>query len=398
MLTLVLTLPTFAEWEMLHELSATYAVYITKEGVMLHSDFQDDRTGGIYISEDKGLTWKKTNAKDYNYSGFYEYGDYVYAVGYSARIARSEDGGRTWDVLNYSRALENIKGANASGIAGTACYGLALHNGKLYACDFAFGVVMSEDWGESWSLVDLGGLTYKIDDGGKGDGTAIETLYNIFDYNGTLMTCGLYHCYVLNDNTNRWTLKRNDSNCMAVHTVFDGTLYCGRSMPNWDADYPFLLSTLNMIAWKKVAHPTGVLDTNVRALFSDNEYIYAGLQRGGVFVTADKGMHWYDISYNLPHIELPDGKSEDFLSPLRFASDDEYLYLAIYNEPWNESQHTSGVYRISKSELHTVTGIDAPSVVSSSATGTLYDLSGRCIAPTKAQRGLYIQNGKTLIK
>lgn len=386
-----------ADWEMMHEQSATYTFHITHEGLMLTSDFLDDRTGGIYISEDKGATWKKTNAKDFNYNRFYEFGDYVYAVGYSARIARSEDGGRTWDVLNYSQALKGLANATPSNIASSACYGLALHNGRLYASDFAFGVVASDDWGETWQSVDPASISYTVDDGGKGDGTMIETLYNIYEYNGTLVATGLYHNYTLDDNTGTWKLNRADSNNMVVATEFDGVLYCGRSMPNWDEKAPFLETTTDLHTWGRTNHPEGVIDNNVRAIYSDDRYIYVGLQNGGAFFTDDKGETWHDITLNMPHIEIEGyGPLPDmFLSPLTLISDDNYLYMALYNEPWNAAQHTSGTYRISKKELAGYCAGTSTVRTDTPAAKQGFDLSGR---PFSGSHGLWISQGKKVMK
>ena len=72
---------------------------------MLASNYVWDNSGGIFLSTDQGKTWKKTAGKDYHYSEMLEGNGYVFAAGMGAHIARSADGGQTWEMLSYSRAL-----------------------------------------------------------------------------------------------------------------------------------------------------------------------------------------------------------------------------------------------------------------------------------------------------
>ena len=99
-----------AAWEQVWAHPTTQAHIITSKGTFLISDYDDNRKGGIFFSEDKGKTWKQTEVKDFNYHKFYEADGYVYALGTSARIARSSDDGRTWEILNYSKTLEGLNG------------------------------------------------------------------------------------------------------------------------------------------------------------------------------------------------------------------------------------------------------------------------------------------------
>lgn len=388
-----------AEWELLREQNAAYGFFITQEGVMLLSDYDDFSTsGGIFYSEDNGLTWERSNAKDFYYSKFIEAGDYVYAVGYKCRVARSEDGGRTWEILNYSRALNGLPYATTDNFNSSAAYGIAFHNGRLYVADFSFGVVVSDDCGETWQQVDPESLMQDVDDGGKGGGKMIENLYMLSEYDGTLIAYGLYNVFKLNDETGKWEYVRG-SNCMAVNTVFHGELFTGCSMPNDNFDTPFLHRTTDLKQWGAVSHPAGVMDTNVRALTSDNARIYAALQWGGVYMTSDEGATWHHISKGLPHtIDYSTGKeSSNYLSTLQLWPAQDYLYAVMYNEPWNESQHTSGLYRIKMSDLEDIDPTGIATVVAAPVT-TLpaYDLQGRPAAAN--HRGLSVTAGKKIVR
>ena len=402
-LSLLCSTPAKAEWELMHEQNATYTFHITKDGTMLLSDFLWEMNGGIYISEDHGATWTHTGAKDYNYSNFYEFGDYIYAIGYGCHIARSEDGGHTWDILYYGRALEEagVPHANPDNLESSQVQAMALYNDKLYVADCNFGVVMSDDWGETWKTTDYKSLSYEVDDGGKGDGTAIDFLYNLVVYNGKLMATALYRCYEYLPATNKWKVIRNDSNVTAVWTIFNNTLYVGRSIFNMSTEIPFLMKTNDLKTWKDTGRPSNTVDTNVRALYSDKDCIYAGLQNGGLYFSYDGGATWNCCNEGLPH-RYENGKlTEEYQHLLRIISDDEYVYVAMYNEPWNESEHSSGVYRISRYELDGFrpAGIgelaNETSPIKEEREG-LFDLTGRRV--NNCMPGISIQSGKKVIR
>lgn len=390
-----------AEWELVHELNAAYGLYVTKDGTMLMSNydfyFED---GGIFVSDDQGATWTKTDVADHYYNEYFEVDDYVFAAGYGANIARSNDGGHTWQVLNYASALKGLPNATADNISGTACYGITCHDGRLYAADYMYGVIASDDWGETWSPVDPDGLSYETEGkDGKG-GKAIENLYKISEYNGTLIAHGLYKIYALDDATGTWKALRNSNN-MAVYTIFHGELFTGCSMPNENMSTPFLYRTTDLKTWKHVGHPEGVLDTNIRALTSDESRIYAALQYGGVFMTSDCGQTWHFISEGLPHVyNMYEGYFYDdyILSTLQLVATKDYLYALMYNEPWNIDQHTSGLYRISMAELEEIdpTGINATTIPLSAPAAPTFSLDGR---RTKvAQKGCVIEGNKKVLR
>lgn len=391
---LLLQFPSFAfaDWELLHELSATYTFHVTEEGLMLMTDLLEDGQGGIYYSEDKGATWQKSSARGYQFNRIYEYGDYVYAVGGSARIARSEDGGRTWDMLNYSRAIEHLfsAGKEEASLESTACYALAEHAGKLYAADFVYGVLVSEDWGESWTLLDRKSLMV--------DGS-MDPLYNLVEYKGKLYAMGMYQYYQFVDSTQKWKTVRS-SNFMAVWTILDDVLYVGQSRPNEDENSPFLMKTTTGSSFTNIKHPAGTYDTNVRALHSDFKNIYVGMQTSGIYFSPDKGKTFFNISKGLPHIKDGFGKdTEMYLYPLTFDDDDEYLYVAIYNEAYNASQHTSGVYRLSKQDIEElVAGISQPVAGNEQTAQTSYDLQGRTLTSATQSKGIVITNGKKMLR
>lgn len=346
----LISLEAAAQWKLLKSLPATHAMFITKSGNMLMSDFDLKRNGGIWFSKDKGETWEKGEIADYNYSGFYEFENYVFAIGYAGRIARSADSGETWELINYTLPLKE-KGIFDDNMAeATTCYAMEYHKDKLYIADFTGGgVLYSEDMGESWNLTDLNSL--KINDSmGK---PYVENLYNLESFNGKLFAFGALCIYEFEEKGETWILKRNDSNFMGQSTIFNNKMYCGRSIMNQTDKSPFLERTADGENWEWVPRPEGQLDNNVRVISHDEKNIYVGLQSNGLYYTDDEGMSWAKISEGLPAFsaDYPD----EFISPLTIASDDEYLYVAMFEF----DREDSGIYRMAKKDLPpTVTSID----------------------------------------
>ena len=141
-----LSLSVFAQtnpWELIRHQPATNAFIITESGNMLIADFLLEKNGGIYISNDKGVQWKKTAVADYNYNVFLEGNGYIFAAGEGANIARSSDNGVNWELLSYASAVEDVLGEN---VPYAICYAITYHNDKLFVGDFSGGgIVYSED-------------------------------------------------------------------------------------------------------------------------------------------------------------------------------------------------------------------------------------------------------------
>lgn len=341
-------------WEQVKSCKATYAFHITENGTWLISDYLFDQTGGIQVSKDGGATWSKAGVADYNYNGFFEAGDYVFATGAAGRIARSADGGSTWELLNYTRAMQGVLDEELWDY--TQCYAIELHKGRLYIGDFSGGGVMcSDDFGETWRQVGHESLTYTIEAEGKGSQTATENLYNLASYNGSLYCFGLYYVFRLNEETGNWEVVRNDSNFMSRSVVHQGRLCCGRSVTNYDFGTPFIETIEEDGSWGEVQRPSGLMDNNIRAIGSDGDCLYVGLQNGGFYYTPDGGDNWADLNNGYPVSYVQDGWTY-YLSPMTITATDDYVYVALYDTPW--AQHdNSGVWRIPKASLPLSAGI-----------------------------------------
>lgn len=352
LLLFFVSINSYADWKLVKQLDATYATFVTKSGNILLSDFRIERDGGIYISTNEGDTWTKTNAKDYNYNKFVEVGNYIFAIGYGANIARSADGGHTWTECTYANAVRDI--FSEDNMPYTVCYACAYHKNKLYVADFCGGgILYSEDFAQTWKRTDLSSLKYKAEDDDGAPVENTENIYQLVSYKGKLYAFGVYFVFCLDETNNTWKTISDKSNFMAVSTIFDNTLLLGRSVPNDDFKTPFILTLEDEDKWGSLPRPTGIMDNNIRAMASDDTYIYVGLQKGGLFYTSNKGNKWVNFSQGYPKMEQ---MGNIYLTPTQLFATTNYIYVSVY-EPQGVSKK-SGLYRFKKTELTPAAGIE----------------------------------------
>lgn len=377
-----------AEWEQIKSLPATNTFFIARNGNMLLADYQFDYSGGIYISEDKGTTWTKTAAPDYMYNKFIENDEYIFAAGAEAKIGRSADGGKTWETLSYARAFEEVMSSEYTDY--TVCYAMTMHNDKLFIGDFSGGGIMySEDNGETWQQTDIETLRYGEEDSKLGQ-RPTENIYNLVSYNGDLYAFGVYFVFRLIEETMQWETIRNDSNFMAISTIYKDKMCCGRSVMNESFDVPFILTLDNSGEWGELPRPEGFMDNNIRAMHAEGDNLYVGMQLSGMYFTDNEGENWYNISDGL--VKYGDETYCSYDSPLSIDSDDEYIYVAMYRNQYSDGANVSGLYRYKKAELPTssIKSIDNRAAIISKAgnflrisgnveKADLYDLNGRKI-------------------
>lgn len=368
---LVSALNVSAAWEQIQKLPATQCVFVAPNGNLISSDFIFEHTGGIWCSQDKGTTWTKCDVDDYAYGVMVQAGDYIIAAGEGCNLARSKDNGVTWEVLNYGYMFLDYIGEE--GVEWDVAYAMTYFKGKLFVADFSGGgVIYSEDFGETWTLTDRESLKYDV--GGvkstAKDAYALDSYYSLAESDGNLLLFGVYFIYRYNESDNTWELLRSDSNFMGVNTLYDGKLVCGRAITNYTDQVPFLEYTADGgKTWGVVARPEGMIDNNVRAIHSDEKGLYVGLQNGGLYFTDNFGESWSFISDGMPTMN-DEGAYE---VPMIITSDADYVYMAVYKEPWLQSD-VSGVYRLAKSELPVaaVDKVKADAVVGYVFDNTLY--------------------------
>lgn len=382
-LVLMLALPTIANaqkgWEQLYYLPTTNAMHISSEGNFILSDFTFDGNGGLYISKDKGVTWTKTAAPDHAYNIFVENDEYIFTVGMGCKVARSNDGGETWEILSYARAVEDLLGAD--NVDWTTAYALALHDGKLFVGDFnGGGIIYSEDNGETWKNTDIESLSYGEEDPKLGK-RPVENIYNLTSYNGNLYATGLYLVFRYDVANNSWEILRDDSNFMAISTIHQGLACFGRSVQNDTTDEDFIVTLNEAGEWGSLPRPD-TNDNNIRAMYSEGENLFVGMTLHKFYYTNNNGQTWTALDKNYP----------GHCTPMSILTDEDYVYLATYYDPWSGDDSACGLWRYAKSELPKEDASAIEKVESTQSVKAVYDLSGRRIQ--QPGKGLYIIDGK----
>lgn len=338
---LSVSIPAFAGWEQFMSLPCTYAHFITSEGVHLVSDLQDEQDGGITYSVDNGQTWVKSEVRDFWFSNFHEVDGYIFATAGACRVARSEDGGRTWDILNYSKTVEPFIDPKA--LDSTSCYAITSLDGVLYIGDFCGGgILRSKDYGETWESTDRESLLINV---GLPE-LVMDSFYNLTAFNGKIYCFGLYSVHSL-DVTNgkeTWDVEPINSNFMSSVTVMGDMLIGGRSLMNYGTDIEYLVC-FDGTEWGELPRPD-TDDNNVRAILADGDLLLTAHHGGPIYVSDNLGQDWH-MTEGLPPSTFP----------LSMVSDEDYVYAAIYSPITTNT--ASGVWRISKSELATAGLSDA---------------------------------------
>lgn len=63
LLLFFVSINSYADWEQVKQLDATYATFVTKSGNILLSDFRIERDGGIYISTNEEIRGQRQTQK-----------------------------------------------------------------------------------------------------------------------------------------------------------------------------------------------------------------------------------------------------------------------------------------------------------------------------------------------
>lgn len=344
-----------AVWERVLNHPATLKVFKTSDGTLLMSDFPDDpdvpNNGGIYYSTDKGVTWTKTKVRGYNFDTFVEGGGYVFATATGCRIGRSADNGKTWEILSYRSVIEPI--SDPKGIDYDVSYGMNYIGNRLYVSSFNTGAVLySEDFGDTWNLTDYESLMINV--GGQ---LTSDYCYNIVDFNGTPIFCGMYALHYYDADNDKWTSFRS-SNFLGVIAKKDSVYYCARAMDH--QNLPFIETTTDFSTWDSIPPTPFTYNRNIRCMNVDSlGGIFVGMPLTGVAFTPDKGESWYMFD-NDP------GKY-----PCAITFDNEYVYVAVYD--FVGGSKSTGIWRMKLDSLKNMyeSGINA--IINDGISGYTFD-------------------------
>jgi photosystem II stability/assembly factor-like uncharacterized protein len=302
--------------------------------------------GGVYRSTDDGGNWSLViNGLTNTYVPTLAVNDddNVFAGTWGGGVFRSTDNGDSWIESN-------------NGLIGLYVTSLAINaQGHLFAgTDFGEGVYRSTDDGDSWSA-----LTFP----------SSNNVYAIvFDPSGDVYA-GTYEdgAYRSTDNGDTWTEVNNGLTAgyvlsMAVNssgTVFAGTYFGGGAFRTMDSG----------ANWTQINN--GLIATEVRALTSNDGFLYAGTYGIGVFRSPDSGENWTAVN---------NGLTATYVTSLTTNQDGDIFAGADFID------NNGGVFR-STDDGDTWTNVSGP--ISTDVRALAINSSGHIFAGTYFGGGVY---------
>lgn len=264
-----------AQWVQTSGPQGVYCTSLALEDTVLFAG----TTGGLFRSADNGGNWTLLNPGTasstieclaVNDTNIYVSG-YPSYFGTPSQILRSTDLGVTWNALPDTGAP-----------ADPWCF--TVSDTELLVGD-EWGVYLSTDGGTKWNPLDSGVLGYVMSIAAKGNYVIAGT-----EYDGI---------YVWSSTDPKWTRDTTgipyDSSNHHYVTVRD--LIVNRGDIFAATYYGVLLSTDSGATWVTVN--TGLADSNVVALTTSGDALFAGTKTGGVFLSTNDGTSWTSVNPGL---------------------------------------------------------------------------------------------------
>lgn len=241
-------------------------------------------SGGMYFSQDNGLTWKPKNQgiSGNNITGYAVEGNEIFGIG-SANLLTSDDNGINWCYYSENRPFTD-----------PSCIAL-IENHVMVGTHFN-GIYVIKIGEDTWFSFNQG-----LPPGG---------VYSFVQHNGYLYTTNYEHVYRTDSIGGIWSMLNNGLPVTSVNKIYshDNILYLSTGEG-------IFTSNDNGNSWSHMASMTqpvycvGFKDTDIYI-----GSIYA------VYKSIDKGLTWIEINGGL-----------EFSYPGTFATDGTHLFIATNN-------------------------------------------------------------------
>lgn len=340
----------WAKWERCFNLNCSYSVFMTSGGRLLAGGVDPAGQGDIYYSDDNGDTWTACETMDYGWCHFVEADGHIFAIASrKPRVARSDDGGENWMILNYEKSVEQFLPIDNTSDFGAYAATWDPATQRLYIPIFAqnAGVIYTADLGKTWVHTNRQSLLFAPDEFASEPYT--DSFYTANTIGGKVTVGGLYYWYEYDAKADRWTICKDDkgnwfnSNCLGACSQYNGTLYAARAMesqadPSQNYYPPFILRTKDACKWEELPRPDGEMFNYIRSLHRDANGLYATVRELNCWYSPNDGEDWFNIAAGYPSAYCP-----------TMTADDKYVYIAAYDP--NTSGANDGIYRLAKADL-----------------------------------------------
>lgn len=313
-----------AQWEPTGFTQNLWTLCQAENGNLIAAEDVYPDLGNLFVSQDDGVTWTEASTTPYSYGSNLVVGESVYMGGNGGNVAISHDNGITWEISNF---LDLFPGADPN----MPIIGIEFHNGRVYASLLTYGIVYSEDQGQTWHLTDVDSLMVpNPDNNGK-------WTYNLRSFNGKLYNIGAFGIWEYDETADLWT--QVDGTWYGFNSeVVDDTLYIvynAQGIPDG------IRYTTDFQSWNTMPLPAGV-DTSSSFLKYYNGAFFLGSVMNPIFYTLDNGTTWTEYSEGLPNYE-PVPELTIYANPMNLVFDGDTMYVGLYSDDINALP--AGVYK-----------------------------------------------------
>ena len=250
--------------------------------------------GGIFLLAGEGSPWISVNSPHPYVTAFTTLGNITFAGTWNG-VNRSDDNGLTW---------------SASGMGNTNISDLLTIDQMLFAATTGKGIFTSSDSGKTWTVSDSGIDTKAIKTlfkdslgifAGTGSGTFLST-----DKGKSWKSLGL-------SNHSVYALAKSDTNIVAGTAA--GIFLSGDHGSSW------------------IEANSGLTSKLIKALSQKGKKLFAGTQSGGICVSADNGLNWSASNMGLSNTFVTALANKNAL--LFAGSDGQGIFLSTdYGNTW----------------------------------------------------------------
>lgn len=279
---------------------------IVDDGSRLYAGFNG---GGIYISEDDGFSWERSNngLSNYYISSMVVKEQYIFAGTLSVGVFVSTNQGQSWAGAN-----NGLPNSSVTAVAELDTFVFAGMINQIYA---------STNFGQNWFWRSNGLSTNRI---------------NSFATKDSLIFVGTEDGFFFSSDYGANWIERSDGlGNVAINdlTVIDDKIFTATSLGGVYVTYDFGAQWL----------PAGLSPINVLSITSVDTSLFAGTFGSGIFTSSDFGQNWFPFNDDYPYGSLT--YELEHIGNSIFAGNKSGIFELILGETdWKK--RNSGIYAV----------------------------------------------------
>lgn len=312
-----------AQWEPTDFTASTWVLAQAENGNLIAADDIYPDFGGLYLSQDAGDTWTKTNAADYAYTAHLVNGESIYMGGVDSNVAISHDNGASWTNVSFKSLMPEAS-------ENSPIYAMEYHNGRVYASVLDIGIVYTEDEGATWTLTDQESL-YDINNPENGG----QWTYNLRSYNNKLYNSGAFGIWEYDEAADVWS-QVDDTWYAGSSLIVDDVFYAIYNAAGIPAGIRYTTDFQN---WEVMPLPNGV-GTTIRFMEYYEGAFFMGHVNDAIFYSLNQGITWVDYREDFPAF-VPVPGVNLYSTPMNLVFDGDTMFCGVFSP----SEGLRGVYK-----------------------------------------------------